>query len=176
MQVTLHGTPAAQVTVQLPWHLVSHVVPAAHITVPLPPMSNLQLAISKQDAEESAPAFSSHFDDPAQMMLLLSPPAPLHSDESWHASVTGPVVIALHFAAVMHVSMHPSASHVVLQSVPAAHVHCSATHMQPVPEQAAFAAGPPLPPHPIAKTRTSPTNDMTVFIGPSCHDVAGRHN
>jgi hypothetical protein len=85
------------------------------------PRFSLQVAVLEQVAEDRAPALSSHFDVEMQLIMLPSPPLPLHSELSLQMSVVGPSDTALHFAPVSHRRAQPASLHVVLQSGPAVH-------------------------------------------------------
>jgi len=69
-QPTAHVAPVGQVTVQPLVHLMSQFDPTSHETVLRAPSSSLQFALLLQVAVESAPAFSSHFEEPSQVMTL----------------------------------------------------------------------------------------------------------
>jgi hypothetical protein len=136
--------------------------PAAQLTVLRAPRSNLQLAVFWQVAVESAPALSSHFEEPSQVIRLWAPPFPLHSDVSSHMTVTGPGDVALHFAALMQASEQPTTLQVVMQSVPAAHIQESALQVQPVPVHVVAADEPP---QPRARASASAATEITRVRG-----------
>src|SRR6266446_3530465 len=97
----------AEPSMQVTLHAV-----AAHMTVQLP--------WHLMSQEEPA----------SQVTVLLPPRSNLQDAVSWQVNVAGPVVIALHLAAVLHVRAHPAASHVALQSAPALQVQEGPVHAQ----------------------------------------------
>jgi len=95
----------------------------------------LQLAPSLHVAVELAPALRSQLESASHVMTLSSLPFPLHSDVSWHSSVSAPFEFPLHFAAVVQSREQASDPHSAWQSVPAAQVHEASAQEQPAPLQ-----------------------------------------
>jgi hypothetical protein len=96
---------------------------SVHETVLAAPRFNLQFALFEQIADDRAPAFSSHLEVDTQLIVLPSPPLPLHSELSLQVRTVVPSEAALHFAPVWHTSVQPAELQVVLQSVPAVQAH-----------------------------------------------------
>lgn len=89
------------------------------------------------------PAFSSQSFEPTQVMLLSSPPLPLHCDVASQVIATGPADVAWQLAAEVQASEQPAASHVAWQSVPALHAHSfPAEQEHPMPLHVAVVAPP----------------------------------
>jgi hypothetical protein len=86
----------------------------------------------------------------------MSPPWPLHCDESLHVTVSASVELPLHFAEFVQASEHALSPHSVLQSAPAVHVHAESAHVQPVPVQTGAPPSPPqaAPTHTIKHSET----------------------
>src|SRR5687767_13466994 len=105
---------AAQVTTQSASHLMSHEAVSSQEIMLFGPRLILHTASSLHTAVELAPAFRSQFAIMSQVIWLPSPPFPLHSDVSWHSSVSAPFDIPLHFDPVVHSSEQALAPQSVL--------------------------------------------------------------
>lgn len=146
--VSEQSARAAQVTTQPPSHFMSHCAVSSHEIVLEAPRLILQIDESLQVADEWSPALRSQFDMAEHVIWLSGPPLPLHSEASTQSSVSAPLELPLHFAAVVQLSEHALLPHSVWQSVPAAQVHDVSAHVQPVPvhEGGAAPSSPPQAP------------------------------
>ena len=99
-QSSLHVACAPHVIAQSPAHFTSQLEVSVHKTVLAAPRFSLQFALFEQTADERAPAFSSHLEVDTQLIMLSSPPLPLHSELSLHVRTVAPSEAALHFAPV----------------------------------------------------------------------------
>jgi hypothetical protein len=122
-----------------------------HSIVLAAPKLNLQFASFSQVAVELAPAFSSHFEEPSQTIVLPSPPLPLHSALGAQLIEMAPVLVASHFVPVWQLTAQLAAPHCVWQSL--VHAQLPASQLQLVPVHVAALApaeASVLPPSPAA--------------------------
>jgi hypothetical protein len=151
--VTAHSLPPVQVVRQLPSHFTVHVAESLHVAVLDAPSCSLQFDIMLHVAIPIAPNLKSQSDVAVHVTRLPSPPTPLHIDVSLHVTVSASSDVPSHFAAFVQFNEQSSPPHVVLQSVPAVHVHAESVHTQPVPTQAGALLPPP--PHPIETPKSN---------------------
>lgn len=152
--VSAHAAVLLQLTRQSPWHVTVQLDESRQITEP-PSRSSLQSAVEAQVTSAAAPSLKSHFELPLHAMMLSSPPAPVHCDESLQDRLSWAVVLASQVAAFEQSTRQGPSPHVVLQLVPAAQVHSPGcwsrgpVHAHPVPVQ----VGAPSPPLHAANVR-----------------------
>jgi hypothetical protein len=138
---------------------MSQVDVSVHATVLPGPRSSLQSDELLHVPTDAEPAFSSHFAEALQVIWLLSPPSPLHSEVSRQSTMVAPEPAALHLDPVWQTTVQRAGPHVVLQSAPAVHVQALLPpHVQSAPEQFAVGGAESSPPH--EKSARTPTAMM----------------
>jgi hypothetical protein len=120
--VTAQVAVPLQLTRQSPVHVTVQLELSRQMTAP-PSSWSLQSAVDAHVTSAEAPSLKSHFELPLQARMLLSPPAPLHCEESLHERLSWSPVLASHVAPFEQSTRHGPSPHVVLQLVPAAQVH-----------------------------------------------------
>jgi hypothetical protein len=135
---------------------------SVQVTVLPAPISSLHVASPLHVASDPPPAFSSQSLEPEQVMLLPSPPLPLHCDVASHVTATGPSDVALHFAPEVQATAQPAAPQVASQAVPAVQAQASPEHTQPAPVQEAVATG--VPPQDAATVASASAPRMPTMM------------
>jgi hypothetical protein len=169
--VTAHSVLPVQVVLQSPSHFTLHVDESAHAIVLPSPTWSLQFALVLHTALASAPSLKSQVELAVQVTWLLSPPTPLHSDESLHVTRNSSLELPSHFVDSVQLSEQALSPHSVLQSTPATQVHAESLHAQPVPEH----TGSLSPPHAAMVARHNVISHL-VMEPPAPSSVEGRAN
>ena len=86
-QVTAHVAVPLQLTRQSPEHVTVQLELSRQITEP-PSSWSMQFAVEAHVTSAAAPSVKSHVELPLQARMLLSPPEPLHCDESLHEKLS----------------------------------------------------------------------------------------